>query len=167
MKLFSKELLLSGGKKQPEYLGQNNSGAGVFTIGKPVVGNSVFVTYGVGYFLKSITGSLGQQGSSITIGSLTDNSYSLTCPFRYSFYESNFLFYVYQGNRGFWTDDILVSPKQEIKDNVPVFMTNSKTFAIPVIKSISNGYLYTNTGASSDLSYLITNTPVTDYIYRA
>lgn len=166
MKLFSKELLLSGGKKQPEYLFQENNW---LTIGEPVVGNNVFPSYGgVGHFLKNITGVLGQSNSSITIGSLSDSSYSLTCPFRYSFYEKNFLFYVYQGQRGFWTDDILVSPKQEIKDNVLVFLTNAKTYAIPVVKSISNGYMYLNLGATSDYKIAIQNTPVGDsLIYRA
>lgn len=160
MLIHSKELLLSG-KKQPDFFRQSGSQP-ILTIGYPKLNDVCFAEMTDVYTIVSITNSLGSVNSTIKV---TRGDISTTGAFRYSIHINGFLFHVYQGYRNFMYSDFVVSPNQAIGDRV-IWTAIRADLSLPYIHKIDGNTIYSNNNGM-DFTATITNTPVTDYIYRA
>lgn len=159
MKLFSKELLLSGGKKIQLYKHDNGNYI-AYTVGEPKAGNYCFTNFDAAV---DVCGTL--QSVSETSISVKESRTTYTGSFFKTVKIEGFTFNCYKLNSNGGSLGVFLSPKQRVGDKLYIF-TLTINGNVPLISSVS-GTSFVSEWTFGTLNFPIQNTPVTDYIYRA
>ena len=164
MKLFSKELLLSGGKKIQLYKHDNGSYI-AYTVGEPKAGNYCFTNMDL---TADMCGTL--LSVSETSISVKESRATYTGNFFKTVEIEGFVFNCYQLNtNGYVALLAFLSPKQQVGDKVyfsAMKLPSNLVADIPSIRSVSGTSFVADYWGSTQ-TFPIQNTPITDYIYRA
>lgn len=144
-------------------------GGPAYTVNNLRVGSPLFSWFGT---ITAINGTIGRAGSSITFwrGSVDSATAPMTGAYQGTVTIDGFVFHVYDAYQlSYMTESIYVSPGQRVGDKVLEGYSNmtggvgSNPYPMVSVASISGNSYTTNMGTGP---FTITNTPVTNYIYR-